>query len=121
MGVEILLNIQNYGRDYAEFVTKRIAKDVRKRAKLIVAKDTGHLKTTIRMERERRGTYLVYTDKQEAAYNFAQEFGRPDLKSYKYTPYMRPAAFQAGQPGNMLSHALAAHKEALKKNKRKGK
>lgn len=34
---------------------------------------------------------LTATASTNSKYAFAQEFGRPDLKQYSFTPYMRPA------------------------------
>ena len=117
--MEIYIDIKGYGRDFIEKVTDKVSKDVLSLAKKIVAVRTGKLRTTIRRERKKLGEYIVYTDKGDAVYNFAQEYGRPDLGKYKYTPYMRPAAFQAGQPGNLAKHAIEASEEALRKNKRR--
>jgi hypothetical protein len=56
-------------------------------AKQLVRVDTGRLRASIniiKLRLERRiGSNVVYAP--------AQEFGRPDLTSYGYTPYLRPA------------------------------
>jgi len=57
-------------------------------AKQLVRVDTGLLKASINTIKQPRTRYIG-TNKEYAA---AQEFGRPDLAHYGYTPYLRPAA-----------------------------
>ncbi len=58
-------------------------------AKLIVAKDTTALEGSIVKSVDK--VRLVGEVSTNMEYAFAQEFGRPDLEKYTYTPYMRPS------------------------------
>ena len=62
---------------------------VKSSAKLLVAKDTGNLRASIIKELHKPS--LTETVSTNSEYAFAQEFGRPDLLNYTFTPYMRPA------------------------------
>jgi len=66
------------------------ANKVQADAKLRVRKDTTNLEGSIVVSKKylSRYTIMVLTDSK---YAFAQEFGRPDLKEYGFTPYMRPS------------------------------
>jgi len=59
-------------------------------AKVRVRKLTGNLARSIHTEPLGTGA-VVGTD---VVYAAAQEFGRPDLPNYGYTPYLRPAVDQ---------------------------
>lgn len=62
---------------------------VERDAKRLVRVKTGRLKNSINTIQHSQLKKAVGSGVQYAA---AQEFGRPDLKSYGYTPYLRPAA-----------------------------
>lgn len=62
---------------------------VEKDAKRLVRVDTGRLRASINSIKPRPLMRMIGTNVKYAA---AQEFGRPDLASYGYTPYLRPAA-----------------------------
>jgi len=57
-------------------------------AKRLVRVDTGLLRASINTVSKPMSRYIG-SSKNYAA---AQEFGRPDLNKYGYTPYLRPAA-----------------------------
>ena len=56
-------------------------------AKRHVRVDTGRLKNSIDVIKKPLTRYIG----SSVQYAAAQEYGRPDLKSYGYTPYLRPA------------------------------
>jgi len=68
----------------------RSANIVQTDAKLLVAIDTGNLRGSI-VKGQVDKTNLSITVSTNSEYAFAQEFGRPDLVSYTFSPYMRPA------------------------------
>ena len=57
-------------------------------AKKIVRVDTGLLRSSIGVIKQPKTRYIG----SSKVYAAAQEFGRPDMSSYGYTPYLRPAA-----------------------------
>jgi len=57
-------------------------------AKRLVRVDTGRLRNSIDTIRQPLIRYIG----SSVVYAAAQEFGRPDLPHYGYTPYLRPAA-----------------------------
>lgn len=74
---------------FADRIGQRVAVEVRKRARAIVRVDTRELRNSIRVENLGNGVREVSSNTDYAA---AQEYGRPDLPRYGFTPYMRPAA-----------------------------
>ena len=58
-------------------------------AKVRVRKKTGNLGRSIHMEQLAGG--LGISVGTNVVYAAAQEYGRPDLKTYGFTPYLRPA------------------------------
>lgn len=80
--------------DYAQFARQftyafasLTAADTVNAARRHVRVDTGNLRNSISMDEPRYGRFDIYTDEVYAA---AQEYGRPDLPGYGFTPYMRP-------------------------------
>ena len=72
-------------------------------AKRLVRVDTGRLRTSIDIIKkplERRiGSSVQYAP--------AQEFGRPDMKGYGFTPYLRPAIRKnRGKIDSLIKEAL---------------
>jgi hypothetical protein len=57
-------------------------------AKRLVRVDTGMLRASIGIIKQPNTRYIG----SGKTYAAAQEFGRPDLRGYGYTPYLRPAA-----------------------------
>lgn len=75
--------------ELAEATAQFAGVECRKEARKNVRVDTGDLRNSIRFEQVERGIYEVSANTEYAA---AQEYGRPDLPRYGYTPYLRPAA-----------------------------
>ncbi len=67
----------------------RAGQIVKTDARLIVAKDTTNLMSSI--VKQLHKSSLTETISTNSEYAFAQEFGRPDLKNYTFKPFMRPA------------------------------
>jgi len=61
---------------------------VQRLAQATVRVDTGELRESI----EKGGSGLSQDVHTDAAHASAQEFGRPDLANYGYTPYLKPSA-----------------------------
>jgi HK97 gp10 family phage protein len=72
-------------------------------AKVLVRKRTGTLARSIHIE----GAGNEVTVGPNVVYAAAQEFGRPDMPNYSYTPYLRPAM------DNNVAAATAAMSRAL--------
>jgi hypothetical protein len=88
-GVEIKIDLSQYSSVLADKTAQLVATKVRILAKKFVAVDTGNLRNLIRVDKIEEANYEISV---EAEYALAQEYGRPDLKNYTFTPYMRPAA-----------------------------
>jgi hypothetical protein len=66
--------------------------EARKSARANVRVDTGQLRNSIQLDKVSSDRHEVSANTDYAA---AQEWGRPDLPNYGFTPYMRPAAKEA--------------------------
>lgn len=75
------------GKDKLESALDKAGFIVEHDAKRIVRVDKGRLKNSIDVIKKPLTRYVG----SSVEYAAAQEFGRPDLKSYGYTPYLRPA------------------------------
>lgn len=73
---------------------KKTAKNVVKAAKRNVRKRSHKLEKSIKVDGQPKitafGVYEINVVSDEP-HAFAQEYGRPDLKGYGYTPYIGPA------------------------------
>ena len=73
--------------DKLEKALDKAAMLVERDAKYQVRVDTGRLRSSINVIPEPLKRYIGTS----VIYAAAQEFGRPDLSKYGYTPYLRPA------------------------------
>jgi len=112
--VEIFLDLSKFGDILADNVTQRVAADVKNKARRNVRVDTGRLRNSIRVDGVGFAVYEVVTD---TPHSLAQEFGRPDLPNYGFTPYLRPAAQQAAKAENIAKIVAAATQVALSRSK----
>lgn len=87
-----MINYRKYANELAERVTRLVATDCRNIAKKTVRKDKLYLTNSIDVAKVSAKHYKVYSSEEHA---LAQEYGRPDLNGYGFTPYMRPAAIKA--------------------------
>ena len=103
-GVDIKIDTAKFVRVLADTLAQGVATNIRILAKKFVAVDSRDLQNSIRVEGLGMNQYEVLAggvlgvkNDKMVAYALAQEFGRPDLDKYTFTPYMRPAAQQAIQ------------------------
>lgn len=113
--VEIFLDLGKYSRVMADKLAQRVNVEVRNRARYHVAVDTSRLRNSIRTEKLGSGHYQTLS---ETPYSLAQEFGRPDLPRYTFTPYMRPAAQEAVEPGKLKQFVSEAEEAAMMRAKK---
>lgn len=85
--VEIFFDLRKFPIALVGRVAQLAAAEINKRARSKVRVDKGDLRSSIRTEKE-GDNFTVSANTEYAA---AQEFGRPDLPRYGFTPYMRPA------------------------------
>jgi hypothetical protein len=105
MAVEIFLDISEYTTVYADKFAQAINADVKNFARAKVAVKTSRLRNSIRIDKLGPASYQTVAQTPYAA---AQEYGRPDLATYTFTPYMRPAAIKAGAKSNLDKRAIQA-------------
>jgi len=82
-------DFRGYAVEFADRIGWLTGITVRKAAKSFVRVDTSALRNSIRLDRVSETENVVSANTEYAA---AQEYGRPDLPNYGYTPYFRPAA-----------------------------
>ena len=99
-----------FTKEFTEKFAQLTAADTVNAAKRFVRVDTGNLRNSITLDEPGAGRYEVYTNEVYAA---AQEYGRPDLPNYGFTPYMRPGLAEA--IGNARANARQASKIAARK------
>jgi hypothetical protein len=112
--VEIFLDLSKYVDILSDTAAGLIASDVRKFAREGVAVDTGRLRNSVRLEKIFGGFEVI----SETPYSLAQEYGRPDLPQYTFTPYMRPAAEKATSEANILKRIKNAESAAIRGSKK---
>ena len=112
--VELYINLKGLAPDIAHNVAAAIAAKVTNLAKATVRTDTHTLQNMIQRVPVSKGHFMVIADTEYAT---AQEWGRPDLNSYGYTPYMRPSAKEVTKPSVFNPIAKDAVKGAIEKNR----
>ena len=110
MGVEILIDLEKFVDIIQDRMAQRVAVAIRIEAKKKVRKDTWHLHNMITTDRIAPGHYETSVI---SVYAPAQEWGRPDIPNYGYTPYMRPAAQISIEEKNLKSFLKEAEEAAL--------
>jgi hypothetical protein len=86
---DVRFDFKGFADAFADEVGAFTAVTVRKAARETVRVKNGDLRNSIRAEKVGEGEREVSANTEYAA---AQEYGRPDLPNYGFTPYMRPAA-----------------------------
>lgn len=81
-----------FTRELADRIGWYTGVEARKAARDNVRVDTGTLRNSIQLDKVSANRHEVNANTEYAA---AQEWGRPDLPNYGFTPYMRPAAKEA--------------------------
>ena len=112
-----------YHIDMGEFVSEtanqtaqKTAAFVRRAARAFVRKDTQALENSIRTNKIGPGHFETLAGGTDAVpYALAQEYGRPDLPNYGFTPYMRPAAELTERDASTRRSVVEAVEEASKK------
>ena len=87
-GVEFKLDLSKYTNIMTDKIAQGVVVTIRNKAKKNVRVDKGDLRNSIQSIKIANGMYEVFA---QAPYAAAQEWGRPDLPKYGFTPYMRPA------------------------------
>lgn len=100
--VEIFIDLSKYGNEIAAAMAQRVCSEIVIKAKKLVRVKTRELQNSIKNIGVTRYHFMAVA---ETPYAAAQEWGRPDLKKYGFTPYMTPAAEEVSNPGNI--HKLA--------------
>lgn len=96
----------------AELTTRRVTAEAKNQAKKNVRVKTGNLRNTIIGEKVSKLKGAVYTDEDYAT---SQEYGRPDIPAYGFTPYFRPAAKAAmRKSGEFMAESAEVAGRALK-------
>lgn len=83
------IDMVRYTRELTRLTIQLTGAAIRNKAREIVRTDTHELQNSIRFDLLSRERGEVSANTPWAA---AQEWGRPDLPRYGFTPYMRPAA-----------------------------
>ena len=111
--VKINLDLSKYVDVYSNVLRLAVGNQIVNVAKNKVRTDSGNLKNSIRTEIS-RGKLVVFSQTEYAA---AQEFGRPDLPNYGFTPYMRPAAREVLEGGTFRVLTQLADRIARSRSK----
>lgn len=86
---DVRFDFGKFAQKFAESVGQLTGVTIRKFARETVRVYTSRLRNLILLEKFGPGEFEVSANTEYAA---AQEYGRPDLPNYGFTPYMRPAA-----------------------------
>lgn len=114
MATKIFIDLSKYTEVLADRMAAIVNAEVWKNARNNVAVDTGRLRTSLTTAKLSKGHYETSA---QTPYALAQEYGRPDLAKYTFTPYMRPTAKQATEIGKLnqfLKEAEATAKQRAK-------
>lgn len=90
---------------FADKLGQSVAITARNEARRNARVDTGNLRNSIRADKTGESEREVSANTEYAA---AQEWGRPDLPNYGFTPYMRPGAKEAVNQIPKLAREAAA-------------
>jgi len=112
---EIYIDLPEYAIHLADKVAQLANVEVRNLAKQKVRRRSKRLLNAIRTEKI---GYASYQTVAETPYAAAQEYGRPDLPRYGFTPYMRPSAQEAGTPEKIQKYLKQAEEAAKMKAKK---
>lgn len=99
-----------FTREFEDRIGWYTAVTARKIARQTVRVDTGTLRNSIQIDKVSAERHEVNANTEYAA---AQEYGRPDLPNYGYTPFMRPAAEEAIQ--DLPDNARKAADDAVRR------
>lgn len=108
--IELYLDFTKYNTVLSDRSAQLVAVDVRNLARKNVRVKSGRLRNSIRTDGLGFATYVTIA---ETPYALAQEYGRPDLAQYGFTPYMRPASKEATSKSRLQKSVDAASQAAL--------
>lgn len=100
--VEIFIDLSKYGNEIAAAMAQRVCSEIVIKAIKLVRVRTRELQNSIKNIGVTRYHSMAVA---ETPYAAAQEWGRPDLKKYGFTPYMTPAVEFASQDANLKKWA----------------
>lgn len=86
-----------------------LAEEMQAEALRLVAIDTGDLQRSITIVRPEK-PFSLYAIESNLPYALAQEYGRPDLPRYRYTPYMGPAFRKVSKKWGSYGNSIAVRK-----------
>jgi len=86
---DVRFDFAKFTREFADRIGWYTGVTVRAFARATVRVDTSTLRNSIQLDQVSEGVNEVSANTEYAA---AQEYGRPDMPNYGFTPYMRPAA-----------------------------
>lgn len=118
--VEIFIDLSKYGTEIAAAMAQRVCSEIVIAAKKLVRVRTRELQNSIKNIGVTRFHFMAIA---ETPYAAAQEWGRPDLPKYGFTPYMTPAAEQVSQPANiqkLATESIASAQLKAQARQRKG-
>lgn len=90
---------------------------IRAFAREIVRKRSFALMNSIRTNEIAEGEFETLAGGPGIPYALAQEYGRPDLANYGFTPYMRPAAAISERSPETRDNILKATRKAIRASK----
>jgi hypothetical protein len=118
--VEIFIDLSKYGNELAAAMAQRVCSEIVIAAQELVRVRTRDLQNSIKTIGVTRYHFMAVA---ETPYAAAQEWGRPDLPKYGFTPYMTPAAQEVSQPGNiqkLTNESVESAKLKAQARQRKG-
>jgi hypothetical protein len=114
--VEIYLNLPDFSDAFSRELVQLIAADIKNIARELVRWKTHALQNSIKIIKNKYDTWVL----SEEPYGAAQEFGRPDLPNYGFTPHMRPASVMATEDALIRKDCDSAWQSAIKKAYKNG-
>lgn len=115
MQIDIFLDVSKMTEEMATQSIQKTAAFIRNAGKQFVRKDTHALANSGRANQVGPMEFQVVFGGVGIPYAAAQEFGRPDLPNYGFTPYARPAAALSQKDPQTKKNVLNAVREARKK------
>jgi hypothetical protein len=112
--IQVFIDLPKMTQEMAERSVQLTAVFIRNFARDLVRKDTYNLMNSIRANQIRKDRFEVLAGGPGIPYALAQEYGRPDLANYGFTPYMRPAAAVSQKDPETRANILRATREALR-------
>lgn len=116
--VQIFVDLRLLAPEFASNISQAIAGKIKNLARGKVRIDTRNLQNTIQSIGVTRTRFIVVADTEYAS---AQEWGRPDLDSYGFTPYMEPSSKEVLMPQIFKPLVRKAFFGAIEKSRRRSR